>query len=156
TVLEINPRATTSIVGLRAVLPPGRLAAAWLAAVHGKSERVLAQLASRVAKHRPVCFDSTGRVQRNVHTVVRPTVRQRSPAQSSVDPSAPPCPPNGIPFLPCHGSTPPHSSRFLACARRRRRQRQSRPLFGPSAGAAVRGVETPHRAGKSDRRACEH
>ena len=32
TVLEINPRATTSFVGLSRLLPAGRLAAAWLAA----------------------------------------------------------------------------------------------------------------------------
>ncbi len=32
TVLEINPRPTTSLVGLTRLLPPGRLASAWIGA----------------------------------------------------------------------------------------------------------------------------
>jgi predicted ATP-grasp superfamily ATP-dependent carboligase len=82
TVLEINPRATTSCVGLRSVLPPGELAAAWIAAVEGQSEPILAQLASRVEQHRPVCFDSTGRVRRSVDTL-RDATRLRPRAKSS-------------------------------------------------------------------------
>ena len=38
TVLEINPRPTTSCVGLTRLLPPGRLAEAWLAAFDRESE----------------------------------------------------------------------------------------------------------------------
>ena len=37
TILEINPRPTTSFVGWGRLYPPGRLAEAWLACVHGET-----------------------------------------------------------------------------------------------------------------------
>lgn len=38
TIVEINPRPTTSLVGLARLLPSGRLARAWIAAAHGTME----------------------------------------------------------------------------------------------------------------------
>ncbi len=62
TVLEINPRPTTSIVGLLRLLPPGHLAAAWLGACDPKFDgaALLAGLRDRVHSRRPVAFDASG------------------------------------------------------------------------------------------------
>lgn len=60
-VLEINPRLTTSYVGLRALLPPGSLATAWLAAFEaGPEAEGLATLADRVHARPPLEFDADG------------------------------------------------------------------------------------------------
>ena len=62
TVLEINPRATTSYVGLRRLLPEGCLACAWLSASGIRQSRSvsLPDLAERVTRQALVCFDATG------------------------------------------------------------------------------------------------
>ncbi|MFO0890441.1 MAG: ATP-grasp domain-containing protein [Isosphaeraceae bacterium] len=64
-VLEINPRVTTSHVGLSRLLPPGRLARAWLAArgLAGASRDILAGLADEVASRPAVRFDAEGHVR---------------------------------------------------------------------------------------------
>jgi predicted ATP-grasp superfamily ATP-dependent carboligase len=64
TVLEINPRVTTSYVGLSRLLPPGRLARAWLAAcgVTGTPEPLLATLAEEVQNQPPISFNHEGDV----------------------------------------------------------------------------------------------
>jgi predicted ATP-grasp superfamily ATP-dependent carboligase len=62
TMLEINPRVTTSYVGLRGALPRGELAGAWLAAVAGWGEFRVGDLAGRVHAARPVKFDADGTV----------------------------------------------------------------------------------------------
>ncbi len=64
TVLEINPRPTTSCVGLNRLLPPGRLAAAWLAAFDAESEdaTLLGSLAELVRGQTPLSFDASGGV----------------------------------------------------------------------------------------------
>jgi tyramine---L-glutamate ligase len=65
TVLEINPRATTSFVGLSQLLPAGSLAAAWLAAcgVPGFESDLLENLADIVRRQPPVCFDADGTIR---------------------------------------------------------------------------------------------
>ena len=62
TVLEINPRPTTSFAGLGRLLPAGRLAAAWLAAcgVPGFDRELLETLADSVLRQPPVGFDADG------------------------------------------------------------------------------------------------
>jgi probable H4MPT-linked C1 transfer pathway protein len=55
-VLDINPRPTTSVVGLRRLLPPGTLARAWL----GSEDRV--DLNPRVRSSRPVTFRADGTI----------------------------------------------------------------------------------------------
>ena len=64
TVLEINPRPTTSCVGLTRLLPPGRLAEAWLAASESEPDDValLSSLAELVHDQRPMSFDASGGV----------------------------------------------------------------------------------------------
>jgi len=63
TVLEINPRPTTSYVGLSRLLGPGILARAWLelydTATLG-NRALLSGLAERVHRHLPVSFDFDG------------------------------------------------------------------------------------------------
>ncbi len=63
-ILEINPRPTTSLVGLVHLLPPGRLAAAWLAAcgVAGYACGLPAQLASHIRTDAPVRFLADGTI----------------------------------------------------------------------------------------------
>lgn len=61
TLLEINPRPTTSYVGFRRLLPPGELAAAWLDAAEGRGERA-ATLAGRIAGLGPVNFAADGTI----------------------------------------------------------------------------------------------
>jgi tyramine---L-glutamate ligase len=58
-VLEINPRLTTSYVGLRHLLSPGRLARAWIAAIEGTDDRLL-DLATEVQAATPVRFSAEG------------------------------------------------------------------------------------------------
>jgi predicted ATP-grasp superfamily ATP-dependent carboligase len=62
TVLEINPRPTTSLVGLAGILPPGRLASAWIGAFDPTSPgaALLPGLSDLVRAHRPLSFDATG------------------------------------------------------------------------------------------------
>jgi predicted ATP-grasp superfamily ATP-dependent carboligase len=62
TVLEVNPRPTTSCVGLTRLLPPGRLAEAWLAAFDRGPGDVgtLGGLAERVHGQTPLSFDASG------------------------------------------------------------------------------------------------
>jgi len=71
-VLEINPRATTSFVGLSRLLPAGRLAAAWLAAcgVPGYTCGLLEHLADLVRRQPPVCFDADGTIRPVTHKAV--------------------------------------------------------------------------------------
>jgi tyramine---L-glutamate ligase len=63
TILEINPRPTTSFVGLCCVLPPGLLARSWLAACgfDDGARRLLAGLAERAhEKKASVSFNANG------------------------------------------------------------------------------------------------
>jgi predicted ATP-grasp superfamily ATP-dependent carboligase len=64
TVLEINPRPTTSLVGLARLLPPGRLAAAWIGAFEPGSagELLLPDLGEIIRAQAPVSFDASGNV----------------------------------------------------------------------------------------------
>jgi tyramine---L-glutamate ligase len=64
TVLEINPRPTTSFVGLARMLPPGRLASAWIGAFDPDSPgtALLPGLSDLVRAHRPLSFDATGAI----------------------------------------------------------------------------------------------
>ena len=65
TILEINPRPTTSCVGLVRLLSPGVLARAWLAACDpdGNDQSVLAGLIDRAdAGKYPVTFSATGEI----------------------------------------------------------------------------------------------
>lgn len=64
TVVEINPRPTTSIVGLARLLPPGHLAAAWIGACDPRSggADLLPGLRHLVDSQPPVAFDATGAV----------------------------------------------------------------------------------------------
>lgn len=62
TILEINPRPTTSWVGLARVLPPGFLAGAWLGALGlGGLETLTMDWLSR--DQRPIAFDADGLIQ---------------------------------------------------------------------------------------------
>jgi predicted ATP-grasp superfamily ATP-dependent carboligase len=62
TILEINPRPTTSYVGLARILPPGLLAQAWIDTVEGASELSAWPLAEMVRSHGPVTFDADGTI----------------------------------------------------------------------------------------------
>jgi tyramine---L-glutamate ligase len=64
TVLEINPRPTTSFVGLARILPPGRLAAAWIGAFDPDfpGAALLPGLSDLVRAHHPLSFDATGAI----------------------------------------------------------------------------------------------
>ena len=61
-VLEINPRPTTSYVGLSRLMPPGHLARAWLAAcgVPGFPAAGLAGLAEAIGRQPCIDFDAAG------------------------------------------------------------------------------------------------
>ena len=65
TILEINPRPTTSYVGFRLLLPPGCLAGAWLAACGADivTSVRLPELSELVGRQSPVRFDARGCVQ---------------------------------------------------------------------------------------------
>lgn len=60
TLLEINPRPTTSWVGLAQVLPPGRLARAWIDVVEGKNPGGADDLAGIVQSQAAVTFRADG------------------------------------------------------------------------------------------------
>jgi tyramine---L-glutamate ligase len=64
TLLEINPRPTTSYVGLSQCLRPGRLAQAWLAACdpRGRSAALLGGLADQVHSQPCLSFRSDGTI----------------------------------------------------------------------------------------------
>ncbi len=64
TVLEINPRPTTSYVGLIRLLPPGRLATAWLAAFGHEMADVEppGDLSEMIRGRTPLSFDASGGV----------------------------------------------------------------------------------------------
>ena len=90
TVLEINPRPTTSYVGLRRLLPEGCLARAWLAAcgVHVDSHpKVCRTLAGLVGRQDSVCFDAEGNILPEERGVVGPMNDglDRSPARPGCD-----------------------------------------------------------------------
>jgi predicted ATP-grasp superfamily ATP-dependent carboligase len=72
TVLEINPRPTTSFVGLSCLLPSGHLAGAWLAAcgVPGYPRDLLADLADLVRRQPRLCFDADGTIRPVAHEAV--------------------------------------------------------------------------------------
>ena len=72
TVLEINPRATTSFVGLGRLLPAGHLAAVWLAAcgIAEYKRDLLENLAGIVRRQPPVCFDANGTIRPVAHEAV--------------------------------------------------------------------------------------
>jgi predicted ATP-grasp superfamily ATP-dependent carboligase len=62
-VLEINPRPTTSFVGLARMLPPGTIAGAWLAAIDGPLEGTDWPARLRPARTSPaVSFDADGTI----------------------------------------------------------------------------------------------
>ncbi len=65
TVLEINPRPTTSIVGLVRLLPAGRLARAWIDAVHGFAGGDSADLAAVVHRQNPLTFLADGTIRQD-------------------------------------------------------------------------------------------
>ncbi|HEU5117405.1 MAG TPA: ATP-grasp domain-containing protein [Isosphaeraceae bacterium] len=60
TVVEINPRVTTSLVGIRSHLPSGLLARAWLACVRGDGELLADSIAPQVHARPCVAFSSDG------------------------------------------------------------------------------------------------
>ena len=63
TVIEINPRATTSCVGLCQLLTPGRLAEAWLAACLDNSleeSDLISRLAEEIGKCGTISFGANG------------------------------------------------------------------------------------------------
>jgi predicted ATP-grasp superfamily ATP-dependent carboligase len=64
TILEINPRPTTSCVGLRQLLPAGHLAQAWLGAClfAGQNCELLDGLSMLVHHQAPITFDADGTV----------------------------------------------------------------------------------------------
>ncbi len=64
TLLEINPRPTTSYVGLSRLLPPGRLAEAWLAACEPRhaSLALLGGLADQVHSQPRLSFRCAGAI----------------------------------------------------------------------------------------------
>lgn len=61
-VLEINPRATTSFVGLSRLLSPGTLARAWLAAFDNPSDLAVLDLAARVHAKPGLSFSGDGTI----------------------------------------------------------------------------------------------
>jgi predicted ATP-grasp superfamily ATP-dependent carboligase len=67
TVLEINPRPTTSYVALVRLLPPGCVARSWLAACGEPScsRESLPTLAAIVHEQRPIGFDIDGQISEN-------------------------------------------------------------------------------------------
>jgi predicted ATP-grasp superfamily ATP-dependent carboligase len=62
TILEINPRPTTSLVGLCRLLPPGLLARAWLKACRParRDDELLESLSAKVQAQEAVVFDAGG------------------------------------------------------------------------------------------------
>jgi tyramine---L-glutamate ligase len=76
TVLEINPRPTTSYVALIRLLPPGYLAESWLAACGERScsRESLQNLAGIVHEQRPIGFDIDGQISGNPWRMASDTV----------------------------------------------------------------------------------
>ncbi|AGA25606.1 ATP-grasp domain-containing protein [Singulisphaera acidiphila] len=64
TILEINPRPTTSIVGLARILPPGLLAKAWIDTVEGTHAQADWPLEAIVRSKNSVTFDTDGTIDR--------------------------------------------------------------------------------------------
>ncbi|SIO66001.1 ATP-grasp domain-containing protein [Singulisphaera sp. GP187] len=64
TILEINPRPTTSYVGLAQLLPPGRLAKAWIDIVEGIHESADWPREGIVRSENSVTFDTDGTIDR--------------------------------------------------------------------------------------------
>jgi predicted ATP-grasp superfamily ATP-dependent carboligase len=64
TLLEINPRPTTSWVGLARLLPPGRLASAWIDVVEGKNPGGADDLAGIVHSQAALTFRADGTLGR--------------------------------------------------------------------------------------------
>ncbi len=62
TVLEINPRVTTSLVGIRSHLPSGSLARAWLACARGDGEPLAGSIGRQVHARPSVRFSPEGLV----------------------------------------------------------------------------------------------
>jgi predicted ATP-grasp superfamily ATP-dependent carboligase len=63
TVLEINPRPTTSYVGLARLFPPGTIAGAWLAAINGPLDQTDWPDRLRLPANTPaVSFDADGTI----------------------------------------------------------------------------------------------
>jgi hypothetical protein len=60
TVLEINPRLTTSFVGLRGLVPSGTIAAAWLEALGDPAAPRASALAALVHAAAPLRFRADG------------------------------------------------------------------------------------------------
>jgi predicted ATP-grasp superfamily ATP-dependent carboligase len=72
TVLEINPRPTTSYVALSRLLPPGYLAQSWLAACGEPScsRESLQTLVEIVHEQRPIYFNVDGDMSANPDSMV--------------------------------------------------------------------------------------
>src|SRR5262249_33212782 len=66
-VLEINPRATTSYVGLRRLTAAGALARDWLNAAEGNLGDDLALLAREIQQRAPLSFNADGTIPDEVH-----------------------------------------------------------------------------------------
>lgn len=62
-ILEINPRLTTSYVGLRRLFPPGELARAWLLAFEDPAALGRLELARRAHAQSPIAFAADGTVR---------------------------------------------------------------------------------------------
>ena len=61
-ILEVNPRLTTSYVGLRRLLSPGALARAWLLAFDDPAALATLDLARRVHASPPTTFSADGTI----------------------------------------------------------------------------------------------
>lgn len=82
TILEINPRPTTSIVGILGLTKPGRLAEAWLldeTAEDWEWGREVASLSLEIAAARPIVFTASGT---RLHPHGEPIPPSPSPATS--------------------------------------------------------------------------
>ncbi len=65
-VLEINPRATTSFVGYRRLVAPGTLARAWLASRDDPGEFDWLALESEISRAETIAFEADGRISHPV------------------------------------------------------------------------------------------
>ena len=123
TIIEINPRPTTSLVGLCRLLPAGRLARAWLEVFRstGRDDELLESLFGLVHSHEPVVFDADGEFAGLLRGQSNHDQRIRS------------------------------RSRSLRRPRHRRGQYQGRPQLRSGAHDPVRGLEAARRPGAGDR-----
>lgn len=64
-VLDVNPRPTTSVVGLVRLLPAGKLARAWIDAAHGRPTDDADELATLVHQQDPVTFLADGTIRQD-------------------------------------------------------------------------------------------